>query len=507
MVGTRVGLLTPRCATPGFADSVSRDALQGWSPHEVQPYGFAVNRYLVVSDLHLADVEDFGDGWMAHKHSRRLFDDALDDVLKAFEAAANPDDALTLILNGDIFDFDIVTATPETARFPISRGERRRGLEPTSEKAVWKLERILSFHPCFIAMLAGFIERGHRVVYVTGNHDPEVGFPAVQKTLSTAIEAACSAEGFAAERLQFEPWFFYVPGEIYAEHGHQYDYYTSFQYQLSPWIDTPDGRAVALPMGNISNRYLTNRMGFFNPHASDYILNIYRYIQHWLKHYAFTRRGLVIPWLVGSLQVLARIIATKRKQRRDAPDHLQLVREQARCHNIPEQVAVELDALKRQPITGRMYRMVREFWIDRVILAALMTGGTIALALSPVPLWVKLMVPLSSFPLIYLVYEAFAHGETIFGFQKQAYMQARSIARLLPAAVVTFGHSHVPEVIPVRPGTRYVNTGTWAPVTRQADGKLKPGLRNALVVVCAPGDTRVELSTHQIDPGPAADRL
>ena len=40
------------------------------------------NRYLVVSDLHLCDVEDNPDGWMAYKSARYLFD----GVVRTLEA-------------------------------------------------------------------------------------------------------------------------------------------------------------------------------------------------------------------------------------------------------------------------------------------------------------------------------------------------------------------------------------------------------------------------------------
>ena len=71
---------------------------------------------------------------------------------------------------------------------------------------------------------------------------------------------------------------------------------------------------LALPMGNLANRYLMTRMGFFNPHSTDYILNLFRYVEHWVKHYAFTRRSLAMTWLLGSLAVVYRSILITRRQ-------------------------------------------------------------------------------------------------------------------------------------------------------------------------------------------------
>jgi hypothetical protein len=126
---------------------------------------------------------------------------------------------------------------------------------------------------------------------------------------------------------------------------------------------------------------------------------------------------------------------------------------------------------------------VREFWIDRLLFALLLTGGTVALALVRVPLWVKLMVPLSAFPLLFLLYERLASGETIFTAEHALPEYARAIAALLPVRVVTFGHTHRPRVIPLAGGVSFVDTGTWAPITRTMGGDaLVPGYRNYLVV-------------------------
>ena len=457
-------------------------------------------RYLIVSDLHLADVEDHADGWKYFKASRYLYDEALDEVVDRFRREAAPDDQLTLVMNGDSFDFDLVVCTPDDPPWPVSGRERRLGLDPTEDKSLWKLERVLAAHRGFLEMLARFLAHGHQVVCVAGNHDPELHFDKVRDHLVQAIVAAGARLELAvdASRFRFEPWFYYVEGDVYVEHGHQYDYYSSWRYQLTPFTTTEKPRRVALPMGNISNRRMATKMGYFNPHAADFILNVFRYADHWLRHYAFSRRSLVYHWLFGSLRVLYELLRQKRRLRQNPPDHAAALAAEAERSGLGVETMTALDELKRQPITGRVYRMVREFWIDRLVLAVLMTGGTIALALVPIPLWIKLMVPLCAFPLLYLVYEWFAHGETIYSAEREALSHARQIRALLPVKVVTFGHSHVPEIVPIRPGTWYANTGTWAPIlTGGMTGELRPGLRNTLLLVVDGERVEVRLDTHQ----------
>ncbi|MCC6746075.1 MAG: metallophosphoesterase [Deltaproteobacteria bacterium] len=457
-----------------------------------------MHRYLIVSDLHLADTEEHADGWKDYKHPRHLFDDRMAELLGRFAARAQPGDELTFVLNGDIVDFDLVCAVPEAPPWPVSPGERMYGLNPTEAKSVWKLERVLAHHPILVEALARYVGAGHRVVYVAGNHDPEMFFPGVQAAWRGAILARAAELGLAVrdDQLVVEPWFFYVPGEIYAEHGHQYDVYTSLRSVLDPTVPGPEGPEIALPMGNLSNRRMMSRMGFFNPHASDYILNVFRYVAHWFRHYAFSRRSLVLPWFFGSLSTVAALLTTKGRQQRHRLDYRALLAAQAERGHMPLPEVKVINRLRRLPIAGRLYRVIREFWLDRLAIAVLMTGGTIALALVPIPLWIKLMVPLSSFPLVYFVYEWFAHGENIFNVEQECHKAALELGRLLMTRVVTFGHTHVPGVKPLLPGVSYVNTGTWAAVPDQADRKaLRLGLRNTLLLEVDGENERLDLES------------
>jgi UDP-2,3-diacylglucosamine pyrophosphatase LpxH len=441
------------------------------------------NRYLVISDLHLADIEDHPDGWKAYKSSRFAFDEDLDQLIKSFSEQSDNGDGLTLILNGDIFDFDLITLSPEDPPWPTTRFERRRVLNSSAEKSAWKLQQMLAHHPRFIEVLADFLAAGHRLVYVMGNHDREFHYPEVQQVFIDALEKSAQDRGksLLQGRLRFEPWFYYVPGEIYAEHGHQYDLYTSYRYQLWPVVTIKDEQVIALNMGNVSNRYLLTRMGFFNPIGGDFILNLFAYLRHWWKYYALTRRVLFWHWAWGSLLVIAKLLKIKSKLGVKPPEDAQELGRVARRFDLPEQTVRSLGQLQRRPITSRFFRMIRELWLDRVALALLMIGGTVALALVPIPLWIKLMVPLTGFPLLYFIYEYFAEGDTIFTIEKEIPRYARAIAELMPAKIITFGHSHRPRQIPLARDTFFVDTGTWAPILAPKDKtRLCPGMRNYL---------------------------
>ena len=445
-----------------------------------------MRHYLVLSDLHLCDVEAHSDGWKAYKHPRYHADEPFCQTLETFAERGTSDDERVLVLNGDIFDFDLVTLTPSDAPWPVNHRERSRGLRPTARKSAWKLQRILADHPRWLEGLSRFVAAGNSVVYVVGNHDSELNFPEVAEALFVGLEEAARRQGLRIERkqLRIEPWFYYVPGELYVEHGQQYDYYTSFRYLLHPFVKPQRSKPafIALPMGNLSNRYLMSQMGFFNPHASDYILNVFRYLSHWLHHYAFSlQRHLAVAWIFGSLAVLGRLFFIKGCLQKDPPDYPKLLEAYAAARALPLAQVHALDALKQPPITNRLFRLIREFWIDRLALAVLMTSGTVTLALVPIPLWIKLMVPLSSFPLLFLIYEWAAHGESIFHIEQSLPRFAAEIAQIFPVQLVIFGHTHKPELLPLGRGVSYVNTGTWAPVWERGNHNvLAAGYRNVL---------------------------
>ena len=448
-------------------------------------------RYLVVSDLHIADVEDHADGWKIHKSSRFLIDEDFAQLLERFVQRTHG--GRTLVLNGDIFDFDLVTAVPASPGFAVSAFERARGLDATEEKSAWKLEFILAQHPLFVAALAEFAAAGNRIVYVLGNHDREFHFPAVQRVLLDALHAHVEKVGARLPdgAVRFEPWFFYVEGELYAEHGNQFDHYSSFRDVLSPVVDGGDGPEIAVPMGNLSNRLMASRMGYFNPHAADFILNFFRYMKHWIDYYAFTRHSLFVNWLVGSVIVVVRLLEMKKRlivRRRDEAAFAQV----ARRFGLPVGTLEALRGLHRPPIANRLYRVLHEFWIDRLLLLSVLVGGAAALMLSPAPLWAKVLLPLMGVPLGYFVYDTAAKGETIFSMEEQLPRSARTIADILPVRLVTFGHTHKPRLIPLRDGATFVDTGAWAPITdRDERTRLASGFRNYLIADFSEAEPRI----------------
>jgi len=442
-------------------------------------------------------------------------------MVQSFLDRLAPDDTFTFVLNGDIFDFDLVTAVPASPAFAVRPTERRYGLDATAAKSAWKLDRILDDHQGFVDLLARLIAAGHRVVVTIGNHDRELCFPEVAAVLRDRIIAGAaslptttppSSEAVSA-LLVIEPWFFCIPGEIYVEHGHQYDFYSSFQYNLEPLVTLHGEPSIALSTGNLSNRYLLSNIGFFNPHATDFILSGFGYLRHWLRHYAFTRRMLILTWFIGSIRALVALLKIRSRLKLHPPrDYERHVHAAGLRYGLAPGLAERLHAMACEPITSRFHKIVREFWVDRVLLSLTLTGATVAIALSGATLWVKLVVPLAIFPLVWLLYAWLAGTNNALTNEYRAHIYARGIAALVPVKAVVFGHTHAAATEPLSRDTTLANSGTWAPSWTR-DGHPVPGLRNYVLVRARPATTGVTPEADvavgswlPLDPGPLPTR-
>jgi UDP-2,3-diacylglucosamine pyrophosphatase LpxH len=465
-----------------------------------------------VSDLHLCDVEEHRDGWKYFKSSRYHVDRPLADLVDHFVAEAEEGDENVLVLNGDVFDFDLVTAVPKEPPWPLSWRERRFGLAPTAAKSVWKLNRVLDCHPLFVETLAGFLEGGGRIVYVLGNHDREACFPAVQQAFRQALAGCLLQRGvmWQGEGLEFEPWFFLVPGALYVEHGNQYDPFTAFRDVLRPTIIDGGQEQLALPMGNQSNRCLLSRVGRFNPFSGDYIRSWVSYMTHWFRHYFFSRRSLVLNWIVGAVIAFISLMRTRHLESRQhgGPRERRAGGGLGRIAMAKGLTVDQLQALQRlhvPPVYQRVFQVVRQLWLDRLALwlgvavayVGLLSWGLFAASFT---WWVKLGAPVVLFPLFHLLYERLASRETIFDMRDRMPEYATEIARLVGVKLVTFGHDHVPKAMPLRHGTYFADSGTWAPIT-EVDRSLAPGYRNYLIVVVSEGRTSMCFDSWPLSPG------
>src|SRR5258706_15141919 len=104
-----------------------------------------------------------------------------------------------LIVNGDLLDFD------HQAGSIAERG--------TEEDAVLLFHGIeASSRDAFVAF-ARFLDAGHDIVVIPGNHDRDLMWPRVRAAFVDAVRVH-TKDPANVERLTFRDWFYYEPGRI-----------------------------------------------------------------------------------------------------------------------------------------------------------------------------------------------------------------------------------------------------------------------------------------------------
>lgn len=191
---------------------------------------------IIVSDLHLGPGSGPAPGRIGYRET--FFRDApFCRFLEHHALASNgPGRPWRLVVLGDFVDF------------------LRAGLHGAEEtpsqcqgRAREALDRIAGGHPQVFEGLGRWLAGGHPVEIVLGNHDRELILPAVQDRLLELLEQA-GAGGRAAGLVRFHPWIYYVPGLVYAEHGHQYDDPNCFSTEL--WPGTARSDVMEQPVGS-----------------------------------------------------------------------------------------------------------------------------------------------------------------------------------------------------------------------------------------------------------------
>jgi UDP-2,3-diacylglucosamine pyrophosphatase LpxH len=189
---------------------------------------------LVVSDLHLGTgvpegqlnpLEDF------------FYDDRFADLLDHYDRKCGDGTQIELILNGDIFD--LLKVQIEGA-WPT---------EITAEIAERKLKQCLDGHPRFVAALRSLLQKpNRRCVYLPGNHDLDMWFPAPQELFKRYV-----APGEAAERVRFitSSDTYHLPEGIQIRHGHQLEHIHRVDYRRVTRKRKDGSEVLDLPWGSL----------------------------------------------------------------------------------------------------------------------------------------------------------------------------------------------------------------------------------------------------------------
>lgn len=376
-----------------------------------------------------------------------------------------------LVIAGDLFDFMSVFV-PGSQQVPArTADERRYGIPRSALAGVYRLARICENHRPLLAAMVRFVAAGHSIDIIVGNHDIELLEAPVVAELERQLRAA-GADDRNVGRVRVVPWFVYVPGVAWIEHGHVYDEGCSFQYNLCP-IDPRSGRMID-NADFAATRYLAMTVPELDPHG----------IEEW-TFWGYMRYG----WSVGAISfgrlwagyarfTWALLAASAQHRSHKGSElrrraHLERLSQVAASGGISLDAATAIDRLARTPMTLGWRRLARMLMLDRfgiavglvlvmallfLILpasAALIGSGIAALGAVGANVWLGKHMVLSQLPM------------------RAIPMRLR---RHVDAPAIIFGHTHDPRWQPLRSGGVYINCGTWLPA-------LRPGLRRSFTHV------------------------
>jgi len=428
---------------------------------------------IVVSDLHLSDAEPARANnplWKKFRRKDYFIDDSfsnfLDFMQKKIDAAA-----IELVLNGDIFDFDSITAIPKKPSFEVSHMEKRFGLDSTEEKSLFKINLILKDHSLWVESLSNFVREGNHLIFIIGNHDIELYWPKVQKAILDKLDLPDNLRA----HVRFCEWFYVSQGDTLIEHGHQYDPYCMAIDPVHPLIVKNGKYKMRLPFGNLANRYMVNDMGLKNPHSDDsFVKSSMDFARFFFKYEAKIQPFMIFTWLLGSLRTLfTSINEGLYPTLKDPLTFDDRVKQIAyRSNSIPS-VVLNLKENHAHPAVLRPFMVLRELWLDRAFLLAIIVAAcwqifTTSHLFANVSLW-WFAVPLMTC-LPFFIYYSHGVKSDVRENARKAVERTPLSAKAAGVTRVIHGHTHLPEHFRLE-DIEYINTGTWSPRFRDPECK------------------------------------
>ncbi len=211
----------------------SNAARQGrtWGDSDVTVAGRQI--MVFVSDLHLAeDTHAFPD---EHDPST-AFERFVEHLHGQLGVTGS---GIRLVVLGDMLD--------------LTRLDARMRPNGAVAASIRRLESIAKAHSDLFGALGRFVSAGGELDVVVGNHDLDLGHPAVQERFINRLGLPSQAP--AARRVTVHRWFLYIPDVVYAEHGHRYHDINAVPVPDGhdvPGIDTP----AAVPLAAFLESFL-----------------------------------------------------------------------------------------------------------------------------------------------------------------------------------------------------------------------------------------------------------
>ncbi len=431
---------------------------------------------LILSDVHLGnDLNDHArvagdDGHVASARRSEKVDTDLASLLRHYAATPPAGKRWRLIIAGDFIDFIGMAILPRDRAFdtPPSEEELAHGLGNASDHGRVKLQAVAARHPGVFQALAAFVAAGHALTIVHGNHDVEFHWDGVKQEMRDLLGrlsclAGDDAEAFQA-RIEFAPWFYYVGGVAYVEHGHQYDTLCSTANVMAP-MSPLDPRRIARSFSDVLLRFVVRPTRGVPEYGHDR-LGLIDYVMMGVHLGA---RGLVqlgtrffsAVWEL--LRLRRAYVTTAARALRD--EHERKMAALAERTRIGIEKLRAIMALQVPPVTQSVPKILASVLLDKLALAMASATAILALViLGPRHVWCWGTAAAVAGAWILTHRYLGRQWRRWFGEHldnDQALIErAGHLSTLLPVAFVVMGHTHQPARVPVG-SAEYINVGSW----------------------------------------------
>ena len=423
---------------------------------------------LVFSDVHLgSDLNDHASALIRRSPS---IDRDLTALIAHYRATPPKADRWRIVVAGDFIDFIGMAIRPradEVSTAP-SEEEREHGLGNASDHARVKVKRVAERHANVFQALAAFVADGHALTFVHGNHDVELYWDEVKSELkaqlwafATSTERTPEAAAAFAERIAFNPWFFYAENLAYIEHGHQYDEFCATETFMAP-LSPRDPSRIRRGFCDVLLRFVVRQTRGLREHGHDK-MGLVDYV------HIGTKLGLR-----GGVRLLVRFIYAVRELFRVRSEYFlepaRALREEheRRMSLLAEATRIGIDrlralaALQTPPITASIRGILASVLLDRLAVAMACSLALLVTALVAGVRHHAFWYAGVCITVAWLVAHRYLSSRRKVDPDEFLVERAAHLGRLFPAAFVVMGHTHVPMRVPVSQATTYINVGSWA---------------------------------------------
>lgn len=357
----------------------------------------------VVSDVHLNN-HPFDRATHSENPRRRNFR----EFLSQLNDGLTDNDQVLLVLNGDILDItgswfeDVMPWDPEPEK-----------VETLVNKIVGE---IVENNAAAFAELRRLIEHPHaEIIFIFGNHDGQLQtYPSSHAVVRRGI----TEDEAMHARIRFAPSFASEELELYIEHGHMFDPFNHAQGSHPP-------------LGDVINILIVNRfvdMAVDRLRANGYSEELVNQLHQRLHDIEYLRPLALVPVWIQTM------ITHYRKH----PDN------DGKAETVD---VILMDVVRRILHDPLMIQfMVRQLKLPRPLLTLVIK------ALLGMPA----VLPVISFITSKIVRRT--HNN------QYQYKMAQRLHQEKGYRLITFGHTHIPGVLPLSKNAYYFNTGSWKPV-------------------------------------------